>query len=123
MKMLMVGGAMILALLTTRIPCLLSTFVGVASPGSLILPPVYHILLCIFRENLAAKVGNFDEVHGFIVNLLVNSHKMKGSGMPLDVMDFLYNELYFGVIEKCSCPFAPFVMNLGETQHFEHDLP
>jgi hypothetical protein len=114
---------MILALLTTWIPWLLSTFVGVAFSGSLILPPMYHILLCIFWENLAAKVGNFDEVHGFIVNLLVNSHKMKGSGVPLDVMNFIYNELYFGVIQKRSCPFAPFVMNLGETQHFEHDLP
>jgi hypothetical protein len=66
---------------------------------------VYHILLRIYRENIAAKVGNFDEVHGFIVNLMVNSHKMKGTGIPLDVMNFLYNEIYFGVIEKCSYPF------------------
>jgi hypothetical protein len=55
---------------------------------------------------------------------------MKGTGVPLDVMDFLYNELYFGVIEKRSCPYAPFVMklicntwlktlktNLGATEH------
>jgi hypothetical protein len=61
---------------------------------------------------------------------MVNSHKMKGTGVPLDVMDFLYNELYFGVIEKRSCPYAPFVMNficdtwlktfktnLGATEH------
>jgi hypothetical protein len=94
------------------------------------LAPVYHILLRIYWENLAAKIENFHEVHGFIVNLLVNSHKMKGTGVPLDVVDFLYNELYFGVVEKCSCPFAPFVMklifdtllktfntNLGATQH------
>jgi hypothetical protein len=73
---------------------------------------VYHILLCIYWENIAAKVGNFDEVHGFIVNLMVNSHKMKSTGVHLDVMDFLYNELYFGVIEKRSCPCAPFVMKL-----------
>jgi hypothetical protein len=94
------------------------------------LAPEYHILLRIYRENIAAKVGNFDEVHGFIVNLMVNSHKMKGTGVPLDVMDFLYNELYFGVIEKRSCPYAPFVMklicdtwlktfktNIGATEH------
>jgi hypothetical protein len=32
------------------------------------LAPVYHILLHIYREKISAKVGNFDEVHGFIVN-------------------------------------------------------
>jgi hypothetical protein len=51
------------------------------------LAPMYHILLRIYQENLAAKVGNFDEVHRFIVNLMVNSHKMKGTSVPLEVMD------------------------------------
>jgi hypothetical protein len=73
---------------------------------------MYHILLRIYQENLGAKVGNFDEVHGFIVNLIVNSRKMKGTGVPLDVMDFIYNELYFGVIEKLSHPYAPFMIKL-----------
>jgi hypothetical protein len=84
---------------------------------------------------LAAKVGNFDDVHSFVVDLMVNSHKMKGTGVKMDVMDLLYNELYFGVIEKRSCPYAPFMMklifdtwlktfktNLGANQHLNMTL-
>jgi hypothetical protein len=38
---------------------------------------------------LVAKVGNFDDVHSFVVDLMVNSHKMKGTGVKMDVMDLL----------------------------------
>jgi hypothetical protein len=109
---------------------------GYGVPGKTAnLAPMYHILLRIYRKNLAAKVGNFDEVHGFVVDLMVNLHKMKGTGVKMDVMDLLYNELYFGVIEKRSFPYAPFVMklifdtwlktfktNLGANQHLNMTL-
>jgi hypothetical protein len=55
------------------------------------LQPVYDIMLRIHRETITAKVGNFDEIHSFVIDLLVQTHLRRGKRMKMDVMDCLWN--------------------------------
>ncbi|KAK1668094.1 hypothetical protein QYE76_056253 [Lolium multiflorum] len=74
--------------------------------------PVYDIMNRIYRGTINPKHTNHDEVHGFLVNLLVRTHEMRGSGRQLDVMDYIWHEM-------CDCAFlrklpqyAPYLMRL-----------
>ena len=42
--------------------------------------PTYDIMLRIYRAVLNPKVGNFDQVHGFLVDMMVLTHLKKGKG-------------------------------------------
>jgi len=72
--------------------------------------PTYDILHRVFREVVNPKVGNFDEIHGFLVNLLFLAHEMKGQAIPLDVSDFIWHEMMHAVLNRKDPPFAPYVM-------------
>ena len=81
---------------------------GWANPGkSMDLLPTWDMLR-IYRETINPKGGNFDEIHNFEVDLMYNSFIMQGKGMKLDVMDYIYNELWTFVMEKKLPPYAPF---------------
>ena len=62
---------------------------------------LFNTLLRIFRNNIAPEAGNLDDIHGGLVNLLVYAHRVltgiqdnTASGLePLDVMDFIFNEI------------------------------
>jgi hypothetical protein len=66
----------------------------------------------IYREVLNPKLGNIDQIYGFMIDLLVLTHQNQGSGLQLDVMDFIWNEIQWGLCHKKRPPFAPFVMHL-----------
>jgi hypothetical protein len=55
--------------------------------------PVYDIMHHIYREVLNPKPGNIDQIHGFMIDLMILTHQNRGSGLQLDVMDVLWNEL------------------------------
>ena len=59
---------------------------------------MYNILLRVFRETVAAKVGNIDQIHSYLVDLMVHTHRNRGKGIKLDVMDFMWHEMYNTVI-------------------------
>ena len=40
----------------------------------------YEILHRIYRETIAPRVGNWDEVHGYMIDMLKNSHELRGKG-------------------------------------------
>jgi hypothetical protein len=88
----------------------------------------YNILLCLFRENIAPSAGNLDAICGDLVNLLAYSHEVFVSGEevevdPMDVMDFIYKEMYDTVItKKKTLVYAPYVMLLLIGQHTEHPI-
>jgi hypothetical protein len=88
----------------------------------------YNILLRIFRENIAPSAGNLDAICGALVNLLAYSHEVFVSGEeaevePIDVMDFIYKEMYDTMNTKKKTPvYAPYVMLLLIGQHTEHPL-
>jgi hypothetical protein len=54
---------------------------------------VYEIMHRIYREVLNPKVGNIDQIHGFMVDLMILTHSNRGSDLKLDVMDFIWNEI------------------------------
>ena len=62
--------------------------------------PTWDIMNRIFRDTVAAKVGNFDEIHGYQVDLMVNTYRNRGKGIQLDVMDYIWNEMTLVAILK-----------------------
>jgi hypothetical protein len=88
----------------------------------------YNILICLFRENISPSAGNLDAIRGGLVNLLANLHEVFVSGKqaevePIDVMDFIYKEMYDTMItKKKTLVYAPYVMLLLIAQHNEHPL-
>jgi hypothetical protein len=52
----------------------------------------------MLRASIAPQAGNFDAIHGGLVNLLAYSHEVYCKGEtanvePLDVMDFIHKEI------------------------------
>ena len=74
--------------------------------------PTYDIMLRVYRYVLNPKVGNFDQVHGFLVNMMVLTAQKRGQGLQLDVMDFIWHEMHYAVTMRKTPPSAPYVMKL-----------
>jgi len=74
--------------------------------------PTYDILHRIFRETVAPRAGNKDEIHGFSVDLLFNTFLNRDSGTALDVMDYIWNEMVAAAHSRRVPPFAPYIMAL-----------
>ncbi|KAK1628973.1 hypothetical protein QYE76_003288 [Lolium multiflorum] len=88
---------------------------GWGIPGkSANLLPTWGIMLRVYRETIGPKGGNLDELHLYEVDLMANSFAKKGTGEKLDVMDYIYNEMWSCVMEKKLPAFAPFIMKLIE---------
>jgi hypothetical protein len=77
---------------------------------------VYDIMLRVYRETISAKTGNFDEVHGFNVDLMYHTHMNRGKGMKLNVMDFLLNEMHQAMVERRVPPYGPYIQKLINTK-------
>jgi len=85
--------------------------------GTLGLSKRSNILLRIFRASIAPQAGNFDAIHGALVNLLAYSHEVYCKGEiahvePLDVMDFIHKEINDCILNKKTPLYAPFIMKL-----------
>ena len=76
------------------------------------LQPTWDIMNRIFRDTVAPKVGNVDQIHGYQVDLLVNTHKNHGKGLRLDVMDFIWNEMTLVATQRRVPSFCPYIMAL-----------
>ena len=74
--------------------------------------PTYDIMLRIYRDVLNPKVGNFDQVHGYLVNMMVLSATKRGAGQKLDVMDYLWIKMHYAIVMRKTPPYAPYVMAL-----------
>jgi hypothetical protein len=79
--------------------------------------PLYDLLVHIFRENIALSGGNNDAIRGSLVDLLIYAHECAKSTDPnadfsLDVMDFIFNEMFDAMVSRGSLPYAPFIMRL-----------
>lgn len=66
----------------------------------------------IYREVLNPKGQNHDEIHGYVVDLMVQTHSKKGTSKLLDLSDFLWNEIFIDMINRKVPPFAPYMMKL-----------
>jgi hypothetical protein len=74
------------------------------------LQKVYDIMHRVFRNVLLPKVGNQDEIYGYLVDLLVAMKTKVGSGATFDVSKWLWEEMYSMVINRKVPIYAPFIM-------------
>ena len=72
--------------------------------------PVYDIMHRVFRCVLLPKVGNQDDIYGYLVDLLVAMKTKRGSGATFDVSKWLWEEMYNMVLYRKVPIYAPFVM-------------
>jgi len=92
--------------------------------------PTYDILLRMFRHSIAPSGGNNDEIRGGLVNLMVYAHEVlmeddpEPNSFPIDVMDFIFNEMYDAVMGRKVPPYAPYIMRLikAKFQFGDHDV-
>ena len=74
------------------------------------LEKVYDIMHRVFCNVLLPKVGNQDEIHGCLVDLMVAMKTKVGSSAMFDVSKWFWEEMYITVIYRKVPPYAPFVM-------------
>jgi len=74
--------------------------------------PTFEILHRIYRETLAPRVGNWDQIHGYVFDLLKLSHEKQHTDEKMDVMDFIYNEMWTAMIDRRSPVYGPYIMML-----------
>ena len=72
----------------------------------------FEILHRVYRETIAPLVGNWDEVHGFMFDLLKLSYENQGKGKKLDVMDWMWNDLWSTIIDRRAPIYGPYIMKL-----------
>ena len=85
------------------------------------LKQLYNILLCMFRENIAPKAGNLDDIRGGLVNLMYHAHQTYLAGpeaenRAIDVMDFIHSEMVHAFLERKTPIYAPYIMKLIVTK-------
>lgn len=74
------------------------------------LKPLYDIMHRIYRSILIPKVGNQDQIHGYLVDLMLPTHTKKGQGVPLDVPNYLWNEIFYVVMNRKVPTIASYIM-------------
>jgi hypothetical protein len=77
----------------------------------------YNLILCLFCENIAPSACYLDALRGGLVNLLAYSHEVFCKGEeaqvePIDVMDFIHQEMYECILSKKAPVYALYVMRL-----------
>jgi hypothetical protein len=89
--------------------------------------PLYDLLVCIFRENIAPSGGNNNAIRGSLLDLLIYAHECAKATDPnadfsLDVMDFIFNEMFDAMVSRGSLPYASFIMRLIQDTFKDHDF-
>ena len=85
-------------------------------PGKLEnLLPFYNLLVRIFRSCIASSGGKNDALTSPLCNLLILAKQCvededPTKAYPVDVMDFIFNELYNSLMGRYTIPYAPYIM-------------
>ena len=76
--------------------------------------PFLDIMHRIFRNTLFPRIGNLDQVHSYLVDMLLICEKEKNTEQVLDVSHVMWSELHSAVMER-KCPiYGPYLMLLIE---------
>ena len=77
---------------------------------------VYNIFLRMFRHTIAPQAGNIDQLRGGLVNLMAHAHFVlcrgkdyEGDDVKMDVMDYIYHEIYGCIMDRKAPVYAPFI--------------
>ena len=80
------------------------------------LPAFLDILHRVFRETLFPRIGNLDQVHSYLMDMLLFCQREKGQNTEesLDISHVMWSELVSAISER-KCPiYGPFIMLLIE---------
>ena len=85
------------------------------------LSPLYNILLRMFRENISPSGGNNDALRGGLVELMFLAYRCSinenlHANFKLDVMHYIFEDMYEAVMKKKCPPYAPYIMMLIKTK-------
>ena len=93
---------------------------GWGTPGKVAhLQPVYDIMLRVYLNTVAPKGCNYDAIHAFSIDLMHQTHLRKNANEKLDVAEFIYQEMWLSVIERKSCPYAPYIQLLLNKKFYQ----
>ena len=74
--------------------------------------PFLDIMHRILRNTLFPRVGNFDMVHGYLVDMLVMCQKEKGKSCVLDVSHVMWSELRSAAYGRKVPIYVPMIFKL-----------
>ena len=79
--------------------------------------PLYALLVRLFRERIAPSGGNNDAIRTSLVELLYHAYECSinedpGKSFKIDVMDFVFQEMWEAMLHRKCPPYAPYVMML-----------
>jgi hypothetical protein len=79
------------------------------------------------RDFISPSGGNNDAIRTALVELLYHAHLCAESedeeaNFGIDVMDFIFHELYEAMSHRKTIPYAPYIMLLIKDQFRDHDL-
>ena len=88
---------------------------------------LYAQLVRFMRDNIAPSGGNNDAIRSSLVELLAFAQECAENEVPgkdyrLDVMDFIYREMYDAMIARGTVPYAPYIMLLIKNTVTASDL-
>ena len=92
---------------------------NIEDPNTPLIPdmyPHYNLPAKIFRENIMGKAGDVSAVRGFMTNLMY--YTKPNRLRKIDVMDFIYNEIWFGVMEKRVPAYGPYIQAFINRVHY-----
>jgi len=89
--------------------------------------PKYSHLVRIMRDNIVPSGGNNDAIRGTLVELLAFAQECYEDVVPtkdyrIDVMDYMFHEMYDAMISRGTVPYAPYIMLLIKETHGADDL-
>ncbi|KAK1619297.1 hypothetical protein QYE76_024814 [Lolium multiflorum] len=89
--------------------------------------PIYDQLLRFFRATITPSGGNNDAIQGVLVNLLRLSCECaqdddESSDYSVDVMDFIFHEIFDAIVSRTSMPYAPYIQLLINNTAVAEDM-
>ena len=69
----------------------------------------------IYLNTIAPKGGNFDQIHAWSIDLMLQTYLRRETEEPLDVMAYIRKEMWLAIVERRCAPYAPYVQRLINT--------
>ena len=75
----------------------------------------WDIMSRIYLNTIAPKGGNFDQIHAWSIDLMLQTYLRSETEEPLDVMAYIRKEMWLAIVERHCAPYAPYVQRLINT--------
>ena len=75
----------------------------------------WDIMSRIYLNTIAPKGGNFDQIHAWSIDLMLQTYLRANTEEPLDVMAYIRKEMWLAIVERRCASYAPYVQRLINT--------